>query len=135
MSEFIMLVDFAPTLRPTDLDWSQFNKREREASEKERKKNFLLPSEKNVNISMKASDTWSHCSHSLIAESFVVRVVEVGCGIKICWVGMWIWIGICRREWTPSVVCRVAALCCMSDSKLNRCSLLRHFNYFVQCKI
>lgn len=42
-----------------------------------------LPAEQDVHISMKASDTWSHDSHSLIVVAFVAVVDEVGCGVVV----------------------------------------------------
>lgn len=57
---------------------------------------------------MKASDTWSHNSHALIAEAFA-GVVEVGCGVEVCRVGMGIRIWVSGREGIPSMTAAVVA--------------------------
>lgn len=58
----------------------EHNKRKRKREKKVR--HCLLPAEENVNVSVKASGTWSHDSKPLIVETFV-WVVKVSCGVKV----------------------------------------------------
>lgn len=48
------------------------------------KASWSLPAEQNVNVPVKASDTWSHDSHALVAVAFAgAVVVEVGGGVEL----------------------------------------------------
>lgn len=98
------------------------------------KKHCLLPAEKDVNVSMKASGTWSHDSKALIVETFV-RVVEVGGGVKVGCIGMRAAAAAAaRHKRVPDAVvgCRVMVVR-MRHSQQNRRSLERHSNQFFEC--
>lgn len=84
-----------------------------------------LPAEKDVNVSMKASATWSQHSHSLIVVA-LVAVVEVGGGIKVGRIG----VRAARGERVPSGVVggRCVMMISMRHSQQNCRSLQRHFN-------
>lgn len=85
-----------------------------------------LPAEEDVNVSMKASATWSQHSHSLIVVA-LVAVVEVGGGIEVGRVG----VRAARGERVPSWVVgrrRRVMMISMRHSQQNCRPLQRHFN-------
>lgn len=73
---------------------------------------------------MKASNTWSHDSQSLIVVGFVA-VVEVGCGVKVGCIRMRAGAAGCQRI-PHSVVGRVMVIT-VRNCQQNCRSLQRHF--------